>query len=85
MNLSFPKTNRVNVVFPDKAEFWSNKCLTKEKYQVLLPSGSLTMWEMGNKANRLECQGIQVEQWGMDKPCLAQMGSEQTLTTHIYL
>lgn len=85
MNLSIPKTNRVNVVFPDKTEFLSNKCLSKEKYQVLSPSGCLAMGELESKAHQLRCPGIQAEQWGMDKMCLAQMGSELTLITRIYL
>lgn len=80
MNLLIPKTDRLIVVFSDKAEFSINKCLIKEKYQVLLPSGSLEPWQMGNKA--LE---IRVELGGMDKPCLAQIGNEQILITHIYL
>jgi len=85
MNLSIPKTYKVNVVFPYKVEFWSSKCLTKEKYPVLPPGGSLAMWETETKAHWLRRPGIEAEQRGMDKLCLAQMGSEQTPVTHIYL
>lgn len=84
MNLPIFKTNWGNE-FPDKAEFWSNKGLTQEEYQVFLPSGSLAMCEMGNKVHQLRCPRIQAEQCRMDNPHLAQMGSEQSGTSHIHL
>lgn len=84
MKLSIPKAYWGNEL-PDKSEIWSNKCLTQEKYQVLLPSGSLAMCEMWNKAHQPRCPRIQAEQCRMDNPCLAQMESEQSGITHIYL
>lgn len=84
MNLSIPRTNWGNE-FPDKAQFWSNKYLTKEKYQVLVPSGSLAMCVMGSKVHQLRCLRMQAEQCRMDNPSLAQKGNEPSGITHIDL
>lgn len=48
-------------------------------------SGSLALWEMGNKTHELSCLGIWVEQQGTDELCLTEMVSEQAIVTHIWI
>lgn len=52
---------------------------------MLSPSGSLALWEKGNKTHELGCLGIQVEQQGTDELCLTEMVSEQALVIHIWI
>lgn len=45
MNPLIPQTNRVNVLFPDKAEFWSNSVPNQIRVYMLSPCCSLVFWE----------------------------------------